>query len=84
MNDSTSGQRNPHISSYIFQTALITIEVHARDVIEKLMRVSCTSANDFEWASQLRFYWEKNDCVIKQVDTFIQKSFNLVEIKMVV
>ncbi|KAI5057584.1 hypothetical protein GOP47_0027599 [Adiantum capillus-veneris] len=48
-------------------TALITIEVHARDVIEKLMRVSCTSSNDFEWASQLRFYWEKNDCVIKQV-----------------
>nr|AML30862.1 axonemal inner arm dynein heavy chain 6 [Marsilea vestita] len=48
-------------------TALITIEVHARDVIDKLMRVGCSSPNDFEWASQLRFYWEKNDCAIKQV-----------------
>lgn len=49
--------------------ALITIEVHARDVIEKLAKVGCTNANDFEWVSQLRFYWdrEQNDCVVKQV-----------------
>ena len=51
--------------------ALITIEVHARDVIEKLGKVGCTNANDFEWVSQLRFYWdrEQNDCVVKQVYT---------------
>lgn len=49
--------------------ALITIEVHARDVIEKLGKVGCTNANDFEWVSQLRFYWdrEQNDCIVKQV-----------------
>lgn len=49
--------------------ALITIEVHARDVIDKLSKANCTSANDFEWVSQLRFYWDKdlNDCVVKQV-----------------
>ena len=49
--------------------ALITIEVHARDVIEKLGKVGCTNANDFEWVSQLRFYWDKeqNDCIVKQV-----------------
>lgn len=48
--------------------ALITIEVHARDVIEKLGKVGCTNANDFEWVSQLRFYWDKdqNDCIVKQ------------------
>ena len=51
--------------------ALITIEVHARDVIEKLGKVGCTNANDFEWVSQLRFYWDKeqNDCIVKQVWT---------------
>ncbi|EFJ08553.1 hypothetical protein SELMODRAFT_185288 [Selaginella moellendorffii] len=48
-------------------TSLITIEVHARDVIEKLMKVGCSSPNDFEWASQLRFYWENDDCAIRQV-----------------
>ncbi|GMH41208.1 hypothetical protein BSKO_09118 [Bryopsis sp. KO-2023] len=49
--------------------SLITIEVHARDVIEKLGKSGCSSQNDFEWVSQLRFYWDKdrNDCVVKQV-----------------
>ncbi len=47
--------------------ALITIEVHARDVIEKLAKTGCNSSADFEWVSQLRFYWDKemNDCVVK-------------------
>ena len=62
---------NTHLSllSHLLQVvALITIEVHARDVIEKLGKVGCTNANDFEWVSQLRFYWEKdqNDCTVKQ------------------
>ena len=49
--------------------ALITIEVHARDVIDKLGKTGCQTTNDFEWVSQLRFYWdrEQNDCVVKQV-----------------
>ena len=49
--------------------ALITIEVHARDSIDKLSKAGCTATTDFEWVSQLRFYWDKeqNDCVVKQV-----------------
>ena len=47
--------------------ALITIEVHARDVIDKLGKSGCSSTADFEWVSQLRFYWENNDCVVRQV-----------------
>lgn len=49
--------------------ALITIEVHARDVIEKLGKANCSAQTDFEWVSQLRFYWDRdqNDCVVKQV-----------------
>ena len=49
--------------------ALITIEVHARDVIEKLAKMGCQGSSDFNWVSQLRFYWdrEQNDCVVKQV-----------------
>lgn len=50
-------------------TALITIEVHARDVIEKLIKNGCSSPHDFEWISQLRFYWERETkrCTVKQV-----------------
>ena len=49
--------------------ALITIEVHARDVIDKLGKAAITSPAAFEWSSQLRFYWDQdsNDCVVKQV-----------------
>jgi len=45
------------------------VEVHARDVIDKLIKAGCSSVNDFEWVSQLRFYWDRdlNDCVVKQV-----------------
>jgi dynein heavy chain, axonemal len=49
--------------------SLITIEVHARDVIDKLGKSCCTAPTDFEWVSQLRFYWDRDqdDCVVKQV-----------------
>jgi dynein heavy chain len=49
--------------------ALITIEVHACDVIDRLCKANCSSINDFEWVSQLRFYWDsdQNDCLVKQV-----------------
>ena len=43
--------------------ALITLEVHARDVIDRLAKASGGAAplgpGDFEWARQLRFYWER-------------------------
>ena len=48
--------------------ALITTEVHARDVIERLHHVSAHGLGDFEWTRQLRLYWsrEVNECVVKQ------------------
>ena len=39
--------------------ALVTIEVHARDVIDKLIKSNCNDVMGFEWLMQLRFYWEK-------------------------
>ncbi|KAK5648316.1 hypothetical protein RI129_003208 [Pyrocoelia pectoralis] len=34
-----------------------TVEVHARDIVEGFVRDSVTDAQEFEWESQLRFYW---------------------------
>ncbi|KAJ8924399.1 hypothetical protein NQ315_007195, partial [Exocentrus adspersus] len=39
-----------------FRTIAI-VEVHARDIIEGFVRDSVTDAQEFEWESQLRFYW---------------------------
>lgn len=39
--------------------ALVTGEVHARDVIDKLIKAGCNDANAFEWVCQLRLYWDK-------------------------
>lgn len=39
--------------------ALVTVEVHARDVIDKLAKAGCNDVNTFEWLCQLRLYWDK-------------------------
>ena len=55
--------------------ALVTIEVHARDIIDKLFKMGCNSRNVFEWLSQLRFYWEEDDCNVKQTNTNFQYMY---------
>lgn len=42
-----------------FNTVLI-IDVHARDVIENFVRDGIIKSQEFDWESQLRYYW-KND-----------------------
>lgn len=61
-----------HSGDALQVVALITIEVHARDVIDKLSKAGVTSPAAFEWSSQLRFYWDQdnNDCFVKQVSLF--------------
>ncbi|VDM31966.1 unnamed protein product [Hydatigera taeniaeformis] len=38
-------------------SALIVIEVHARDVVDNMIQQDVSSVNAFEWISQLRYYW---------------------------
>ncbi|RMC00001.1 hypothetical protein DUI87_23409 [Hirundo rustica rustica] len=49
-------------------SALIVIEVHAKDVAAKLVEENITSMNDFEWISQLRYYWTRGDLYIRAVN----------------
>ena len=53
--------------------ALLIIEVHARDIVSSFVRESIMNVTQFEWESQLRFYWDKHidDLMIKQcIGTF--------------
>jgi dynein heavy chain len=49
--------------------ALIVIDVHAKDVVEKLWRSNVHDASAFEWISQLRYYWEQDNCFVKCIQT---------------
>ena len=52
--------------------AVITVEVHSRDTIMRMVSMNCVSVNDFTWLLQLRFYWEDGGsqrCIVKQTNT---------------
>jgi len=42
-------------------SALIILDVHGRDVLERLIDVECRSTADFEWTKQLRTCWEREE-----------------------
>ena len=51
-------------------SALITIEVHAKDVVVQLIEEDVQGLNDFEWISQLRYYYqeETKSCILRAVN----------------
>lgn len=56
--------------------AVITIEVHARDVLYQLVKDKVTNINDFNWISQLRYYWvDDSDLKIRAVNAEFQYGY---------
>ena len=47
--------------------ALVTTDVHARDIVEQMKDEQVNSVYDFNWQKQLRYYWdeEKEECNIR-------------------
>jgi len=47
---------------------LIIRVVHGREIVDKFVRDSILDAREFEWESQLKFYWDKrkDDMIIRQ------------------
>jgi dynein heavy chain len=41
--------------------AMVTMDVHSRDVTLDLFEKNCAAENDFNWLAQLRYYWEGPD-----------------------
>jgi dynein heavy chain len=54
--------------------ALVTTDVHARDIIDELYERQVASVNDFLWQQQLRYYWDADvdDCLIRHSDAKVR------------
>nr|XP_004029568.4 dynein axonemal heavy chain 6 [Gorilla gorilla gorilla]XP_055234907.1 dynein axonemal heavy chain 6 [Gorilla gorilla gorilla] len=48
-------------------TALITIDVHARDIVTELVQSKVETVESFDWQRQLRYYWDidLDNCVAR-------------------
>lgn len=49
--------------------ALITIDVHAKEVVQDLADLNVTDITAFDWISQLRYYWMNKNCFVKCIQT---------------
>jgi len=56
--------------------ALVVLDVHARDVIKKdLIDKQVSDINDFMWQTQLRYYWEKEDCLVRIINSTLVYNY---------
>jgi dynein heavy chain, axonemal len=49
--------------------AMVTLDVHSRDVTIELYDGGVTSDADFKWLSQLRYYWERDDLYVRMINS---------------
>ncbi|VVC38423.1 Dynein heavy chain, coiled coil stalk,P-loop containing nucleoside triphosphate hydrolase,Dynein heavy [Cinara cedri] len=54
--------------------ALVTLDVHSRDVVDELAINNVSYAMDFKWLSQLRYYWE-NDTMVRITNSTINYAY---------
>ncbi|XP_015126095.2 dynein heavy chain 12, axonemal [Diachasma alloeum] len=54
--------------------ALITIDVHAQDVVKLLIDKEIIDETDFEWLAQLRYYWE-DDVLVRIINATVPYAY---------
>lgn len=63
------------LQARITLNSFVVIEVHARDVVASLLKKGISSSNDFDWLSQLRYYWENDECHVCITNAIIRYSY---------
>ena len=59
------------VSSILFTLFLSS----ARDVVAKLKEDGVTNPNDFQWISQLRYYWETKAVIVRMITTAVKYGY---------
>lgn len=55
--------------------ALIVIDVHAKDVVEDLVKCGVKSMNDFQWMRQLRYYMKDEAVKVNIINASVQYAY---------
>jgi dynein heavy chain, axonemal len=55
--------------------ALVTVDVHARDIIDQMVKDKVSDVGSFTWQQQLRFYLNEGKVDVRQSDSLIQYGY---------
>uniref|UniRef100_A0A8D0CZB2 Dynein axonemal heavy chain 12 n=1 Tax=Sander lucioperca TaxID=283035 RepID=A0A8D0CZB2_SANLU len=55
--------------------ALVTIDVHARDVVMELIEKSVSNETDFQWLAQLRYYWSNDNVRVRIINCDVKYAY---------
>ncbi|XP_025071356.1 dynein heavy chain 12, axonemal, partial [Alligator sinensis] len=55
--------------------ALVTIDVHARDVVMEMIKSGVENETDFQWLAQLRYYWEYENVRVRIINCNVKYAY---------